>query len=226
MYRIRGGDGLEYGPIDADKVAQWIRERRLERASLIFKEGETEWRALGTFPEFSVILLAVETPPSLTPPPPGRETKSLDMGVDEARNAVGVPAILLAVYGGLSLLTSLLNLLSAGAGAPWNSSWFQSGYTSVNTQGMPPEMAQFFHSLMNLPKGVNYADSILSLVIAAGVLWGAIEMKRLGSRSLAITGAILALIPCIGGCCCCIGIPLGIWALTLLTRPSIARHYQ
>ena len=226
MYRIRGGDGLEYGPIDADKIAQWIRERRRERASLVFKEGETEWRALGTYPEFSGFLKAIETPPPLIPGAPGQATKPLEGGRAEARAAVEIPAILLAVYGGLSLLADFSKLLFAGVGSEWNSTWFQSGYTSVNTQGIPPEVAKFMQSLMNMPKGLNYADSILSLAIAAMVLWGAIEMKRLGSRGLAIAGAVFAMIPCIGGCCCCIGIPLGIWALTLLTRPSIARHYR
>ncbi len=214
---------MEYGPVDADKIAQWIRERRLERASLVFKEGETEWRPLGGHPEFSALLQAVETPPPLMPPPPGREGRPLEGGVAEARAAVEIPAILLAVYGGLSLLADFLKLLSANVGAQWNTLFLQSGYS---TEGMPPEVAKFMQGLMNLPKGVNYADSLLSIAIAVLVLWGAIEMKRLGSRSLAIVGSILALIPCIGGCCCCIGIPLGIWALTLLTRPSIARHYR
>jgi hypothetical protein len=55
MYRIIGADGREYGPISADQLRQWIAESRANAATRVLTEGATEWRALGTLPEFSLL---------------------------------------------------------------------------------------------------------------------------------------------------------------------------
>jgi hypothetical protein len=44
-------------------------------------------------------------------------------------------------------------------------------------------------------------------------------MLRLRTYGLAITGAIVALLPCNPGCL--LGLPFGIWALVALAQPDI-----
>jgi prepilin-type processing-associated H-X9-DG protein len=56
MYRIIGGDGKEYGPISTDQMRQWIAQNRVNGATLVRPESGGDWKALSTYPEFTVIL--------------------------------------------------------------------------------------------------------------------------------------------------------------------------
>lgn len=243
MYRIRGGDGLEYGPVESDKIAQWIRERRLDRASLVLKgSGEVSWVRLGDLPEFAEVLRSVETPPPLPTYHPNVSQASPTSGPQafpaashlfnqlggseaEARAAVEMPAILLIIYGGLSLLSHIGGLVTNSIGQAMNSEFFFQS-SNLSTEGMPPWLIKFLQAAMQHPPRIALGEHLVGLVLAAVIIWGAIEMKRLGSRSVAMISAVLTLIPCLAGCCCCIGIPLGFWALLLLNRPNIARYYR
>lgn len=67
MYKIIGGDGQEYGPVTEADLRTWISEGRLNAQSLAKSEGDAEFRALSTFPEFTGLLGGVygALPPSL-----------------------------------------------------------------------------------------------------------------------------------------------------------------
>ena len=53
MYKIRGADQKEYGPVSADQVRQWISEKRLDAQSVARLEGTEEWKPLSQFPDFA-----------------------------------------------------------------------------------------------------------------------------------------------------------------------------
>ena len=53
MYKIRGVDGKEYGPVTPDQLRGWITERRANAETQIQAEGSSEWKALSEFPEFA-----------------------------------------------------------------------------------------------------------------------------------------------------------------------------
>lgn len=52
-YTIIGGDNKEYGPISAEDIRQWIKEGRLSHQTRIKSDTDTDWRTLGTLPEFA-----------------------------------------------------------------------------------------------------------------------------------------------------------------------------
>ena len=56
MYKILGADQKEYGPVSADQLRQWITEGRANAQTMVFAEGGTEWKALGSLPEFAQAL--------------------------------------------------------------------------------------------------------------------------------------------------------------------------
>src|SRR5262245_2237764 len=58
MYKIIGADGKEYGPVTADQVRQWIAQGRVNAQTHAAAQGMTEWRPLGSFPEFQFVLTA------------------------------------------------------------------------------------------------------------------------------------------------------------------------
>jgi hypothetical protein len=67
MYYIIGSDGKKYGPVNADELRQWKAAGRADAATLVQAEGGTEWKPLGSFPEFSAARPASPPPASLSP---------------------------------------------------------------------------------------------------------------------------------------------------------------
>lgn len=69
MYRIIGADQREYGPVSGDELRRWIREGRANAQTRIRMEGGTEWRPLGSLPEFVTALPATTfaTTPAFEP---------------------------------------------------------------------------------------------------------------------------------------------------------------
>jgi hypothetical protein len=63
MYRIIGADQREYGPVTADELRTWIAQGRANGQSPIKPDGATEWKPLGTFPEFAAALGASRSGP-------------------------------------------------------------------------------------------------------------------------------------------------------------------
>ena len=67
------------------------------------------------------------------------------------------------------------------------------------------------------------AIGAVGLIVGAVVLLGGLKMKNLSSRGMALTGTISALIPCVSPCC--IGIPLGVWSLIVLSKPEVKNAF-
>lgn len=204
MYKIIGADGKEYGPITAEQVRQWITEGRANGNTQAQLEGATDWQPLSAFPDFAPVFAggqaAVAAGPASFPAGGGREA---------ALRAVKGPAIALMVTAGLGiayyLFSGLLTLISGG-------SMFHGGVPS----DFPPQLKAFLEGMRGPLAGV------INLAIAAlngFVLLGAIKLLRLQNRGLAMAGAIVAMLPC--QCCCVLGLPFGIWALVVLSKPEV-----
>ena len=68
MYKIRGADQKEYGPVPAETIRQWIAQHRVDARTPIQPEGSTEWQPAGSFAEFKEALAAHGTSPPPVPP--------------------------------------------------------------------------------------------------------------------------------------------------------------
>jgi hypothetical protein len=66
MFKIIGADQQQYGPVSAEQIRQWIAEGRANAQTLALAEGSTEWKSLGSLPEFAEALARLAP----TPPPP------------------------------------------------------------------------------------------------------------------------------------------------------------
>ncbi|MDB6016515.1 MAG: Interferon-induced transrane protein [Pedosphaera sp.] len=53
MYKIIGANQVEYGPISADQLRQWIAEGRADANTQARLEGTSDWKPLRNFPEFA-----------------------------------------------------------------------------------------------------------------------------------------------------------------------------
>lgn len=56
MYLIIGADGQQYGPVSADQMRQWIGEGRINAQTMAAAQGESQWKPVGSFPEFAGLL--------------------------------------------------------------------------------------------------------------------------------------------------------------------------
>lgn len=63
----------------------------------------------------------------------------------------------------------------------------------------------------------------MGLIANLLVIVGAMKMRSLSGYPLALTGAIAGIIP-VGGCCC-LTMPLGIWALVVLVNQDVKRAF-
>jgi predicted Zn finger-like uncharacterized protein len=123
-----------------------------------------------------------------------------------AASALMGPAISLLIFGVLAILGGFLGGAIYGLVLP-------NAPQMNNPQfGGPPP-----------PPAALYITGVLSMV--GGCIWGglviagAISMLRLRLYPLAMTGSIVAMMPCSG--CCLVGLPLGIWALIILNREEV-----
>lgn len=66
----------------------------------------------------------------------------------------------------------------------------------------------------------DYIMLLVGLVVAGVIVYGALQMQQLKSYPLALAASILSMIPFISPCCC-IGLPVGIWALVVLLKPEV-----
>jgi hypothetical protein len=203
MYKIIGADGKEYGPIAADVVKKWIAEGRANAQTKILPEGATEWLTVAQVPELSGAIPTIA--PAATPYAPSVSSAG---GAD----LVSGPAIGLIVTAALGFLATIIgvawNILGAGMG--------------MNQPGMDPEMQRFvtmFSGTMGVISG------ILGFVVSGLILFGALKMKKCQSYGWAMTASILAVIPCVSPCCL-VGIPIGIWALIVLSKPEVKAQFH
>ena len=120
-------------------------------------------------------------------------------------NPLMVPAIILLVLASLSVLGGIVQIVQVAAnGIPE-----QPNQDAAEAAGF---MVGFWGAVILIP--------VINLLIIAG----SIAMMRRSAYPLAMTAAIAAIIPFCGPCVV-VGIPFGIWALVLLSKPEVKASF-
>jgi hypothetical protein len=132
------------------------------------------------------------------------------------RARVSGPATGLLVTGILGIVAQvvvlILNLAGIGAGA---------AQVQVNQPGAP-----FDASAMTAIQGTAaIVGAIIGSVIGIVIILGANKMKNLQSYGLAMASSILAMIPCVSPCCL-LGLPIGIWAVVVLSNAEVKQAFR
>ena len=123
---------------------------------------------------------------------------------EEAENAVAAPAISLMITGGLGIGLGVLGfVLDAGLLVFY--------LNKSRSAQLPPTL-------------VRMAGDVVFMLWGLVVLLGAFKFHRLESYGLAMTSAIVAMLPC--NFCCALGLPLGIWALVVLNKPEVKGAFK
>jgi len=206
MYKIIGADQKQYGPVSADDLRQWITEGRANAQTIIQAEGQSDWRPLSSYPEFATVAQPVPSGTPLTTTPAG-----------DAAALVNGPGIALMIVGIFCVLTALLSLASNVFGFGANA--FAPG---GGQPGMPPQLEKWVQMTSG---GVGVALNIIGLGISGFIIFASTKMRRLESYGLVMTGTIISMVPCISPCCC-VGLPIGIWVLVVLSKPEVKSAFH
>ncbi len=199
MYKIIGADGKEYGPISAEVLRQWIAEGRANAQSKVLPEGATEWKTLGELPEFAAPSAPLGTPAPLS---------AMPTSAPAALNLVSGPAIGLIITAILGFLAQAASLIMRLVGSSMMAA----------QQNAPPWVAAMSGT-------IGVIAGIIGILMSALIIAGALNMKKLTNYSLALTASIIAMIPCISPCCL-LGLPIGIWALVVLSKPEVKSAFH
>ncbi len=123
------------------------------------------------------------------------------IGVAELRAAVMKPAIGLITVGSLSILVQIGLFF-----------WLYGSW-----------MRNYHHMSLSLIGWVVAQMMVVVLAATIGMIFGAVSMLNMNSLRDAQASAIAALLPLPG---IIIGLPLGLWALAVLSRPEISCRFQ
>ncbi len=213
MYRVQGTDLKEYGPVTEGQVREWIAENRLNRFSMARKEGDPARRPLDQFPEFAA---ALQSQPLLTSP--GSEAPAPDP--ERARRLLQGPSLALLLMGTVGLVITLSGFVARD--------WLVDALiraTSTLLAAVPADQLGLWKTELSRSLGLrDYARGLAGVAINGVMIAGALAMRRLENRNLALAAATFALIPC--QCCCCVSIPFGVWALLMLNRPEVKQSFR
>jgi len=121
------------------------------------------------------------------------------------------------VTAGLGIACAVLRIVLNLFGITFNS------FNRMNSfPGQNPEMVRAFQ----MGSGVaGIFIAIIQVAVAIFILYAALKMKGLQQYGLCIAASIVAMVPCISPCCC-IGIPIGIWALVVLNKSEVRDYFS
>ena len=126
---------------------------------------------------------------------------------DAVQSRLRAPAIGLVVTGVLNAVTSVLVLLSR----------LLQGVTGRSRPPIADEAERLGYMTAQIAIPI---VCLLGLIAAPFIIYAAVRMMAGKSHGLAMTAAILALVPCTSPCCLA-GVPAGIWALVVLAKPEV-----
>ena len=149
-----------------------------------------------------------------------------------ARAAVRRPAAGLIAVGVLTLLGAGVNLVRGEPGrlaAEFNAHRDRRVWAVHVRPGPADERKRAETDLtVRLFDAVKWVTVTAVVVLPLGgavVVVGGVRMRRLQGRGWATAAAVLAAVPCVSGIWAILGIPVGVWALTVLARPAVAAAF-
>lgn len=165
------------------------------------------------------------------PEPPYQPPQNTDYpsggGYDpNAAARVKAPAITMIIIGAIGIVMNTLggiySLMTAGAAGEL----ITPEMMDMLNESMGPELAQNYVDFINLTQSPAYAivNLIMGLAVNAFVIFGAYQMLKLQRWGIAVGAAILGMIPCISPCCCLL-LPIGIWALIVLFDEDVKNAF-
>ena len=136
--------------------------------------------------------------------------------MSDAKAQVDLPSLALVLTGGLGVVLYLFNILSTLLGG---------GFDPADLEGLPPETVDQLMPFLEMAESGGIVMALIGLAMSGVVIYGGLQMRGLENRGLSVAASIVAMIPCIGPCCC-IGLPVGIWSLIVLGKDEVKAAFK
>ncbi len=127
-----------------------------------------------------------------------------------AKDALNIPSLLILIFAAIGILVQLSQLAGLGG-----------------LQHLPPELMRDpkLAQLVAQAQSGGKLGNVVAMLLSGLTVFGALQMRQLKNYPLAMAAAILSMLPC-GSCCCCITLPIGIWALVTMNKPEIKSQFS
>jgi uncharacterized membrane protein YfhO len=136
---------------------------------------------------------------------------SFEISMSEVTQKLKAPAIGLVAVGIVNALSGILIILATLSNL-MRASKIQFG-SDAERLGYLVSMVVFVLS------------SLTAIVLSPVIIYGASQMLKVRRYGLARLAAILAIIPFVS-CCFLLGIPVGVWALSVLKQPDVKAAFN
>jgi GYF domain 2/Domain of unknown function (DUF4190) len=113
MYKIIGADHVEYGPVTAGQLGEWIAQGRANATSLVWTDGFTEWKPLGAVPEFAAAFGSAARTPQIIGPNIARKPQT--NGLSVAGLVMGILSVVTFLCF-FNMVLALMGLVFSGVG--------------------------------------------------------------------------------------------------------------
>ncbi len=145
-------------------------------------------------------------------PNPAAPPAGAPPGTSPAQDALNVPSILILICGALGVVLALVSMVSR------NPQQFDQMFAQN------PDLARQMGPFLKMMTGpVSIISNLLGAAISGFMIFGALKMRNLQSYGVAMAAAIVSLLPCTS--CCCVSLPVGIWALVVLMKPEVKASF-
>ncbi len=133
-----------------------------------------------------------------------------------AADKVKAPAIALMVTAGLGIVMIFFGIVMRFLGMAGDTSQLE------GMEGMEPLIA-----VLEVTSSMSYmvVTSTIGLCVAGLIIFAAMKMMKLEMWGLCLGVSIAAAIPCISPCCC-VGLPIGIWAVIVLLNDDVKQAFH
>lgn len=153
-------------------------------------------------------------PPTMQPPMQPPMSQPSGPNRTDMLSKVKGPALAMMIIAGITFVLEILSILANLLGISFMSAGDMSQFEGMEgMEWLAPLMSGTFTIVLG----------VFTLAGAALIFYCAMKMKDLQGYGLAMTAAILSLIPCFS--ICCIGIPFGIWALVVLLNDDVKKAF-
>lgn len=144
------------------------------------------------------------------------DSTPIESNISVARSKVSGPSIGLMIVGGIGIAFGLLGACNAIFSEP--------PVIPPNLQ-QDPDALRAMKTIQALSGPIGITMGLLQIVVGGLIVFGAIMMKDLKYRPLAIAASILAIVPCVS-LCCIIGLPFGVWSIVVLYSPEVKAAFR
>jgi hypothetical protein len=143
-----------------------------------------------------------------------------------ATSKVKPPAICLLVVGIISVVMILVSVVSYFTYLPkqFADQRAQMEATNSNNPQQKQAMIDFMDGYEKFVYAVTPVQWGLIAITSLLVIVGSLKMMSLSSAGWGKAASIIAMLPIVSGCCL-LGLPFGIWALTVLANPEVKRGF-